>query len=129
MALLEVRIFSARCFGVYVTGAASRKAADGPDVEEAAVSSSAAGTSAEEGAAATASAGAPSLAPHSPQNFCVGEFGWPHPGQAAGRRAPHSPQNFFFAGFSARQGGHRILGPPGGAGVTSPQRLSPSLTA
>src|SRR5258707_2862947 len=34
-------IFSARCFGVYVTGAASRKAADGPDVEEAAVPSSA----------------------------------------------------------------------------------------
>ena len=43
MALLEVRIFSARCFGVYVTGAASRKAADGPDVEEAAASCSAVG--------------------------------------------------------------------------------------
>src|SRR2546422_1229168 len=92
---LEVRIFSARCFGVYVEGAASRNATGGgsrPGAWDA-------------GAGGTAA----SAVPHSLQNFCPAGFGWAQAGQARRRLAPHSPQNLLSAAVSARHDGHFTL--------------------
>src|SRR5215475_15461831 len=65
-ALLEVRIFSARCFGVYESG----------EVNFAAVAAWGSG------------------APHSLQNLLVGGFPVRQEEHSNSSRAPHSPQNF-----------------------------------
>src|SRR5437764_14035136 len=90
-----LRIFSARCLGVYACGEAKRAA--GPV--------SAAGVGAGRGAAATAVPAA-RAAPHSPQNLLAGGFLAWQPGQTASRRAPHSPQNFMPAGLSCAHREH-----------------------
>src|SRR5262245_50720197 len=79
-ALLEVRIFSARCFGVYDCGDANLGAA----------------------AACT------SDAPHCPQNLFPGGFEAAQVAQTDSNRAPHSPQNFTPEGFSCWQRGQCI---------------------
>src|SRR5215813_12394428 len=80
-ATLEVRIFSARCLGVYVSG--ERDVVDEiPWISD---------------------------APHSPQNFCSGGFDAPQERQTAARRAPHSPQNFWLGAFSCSHRKHFIL--------------------
>src|SRR5215471_9084311 len=66
-AALEVRIFSARCLGVYASGATARDAAAGGETFKA--------------------------APHPPQNFTPGSFEKPHEGQAWAKEDPHSAQN------------------------------------
>jgi hypothetical protein len=66
-ALLEVKIFSARCLGVYVSGEANL----GP----------------------AAAGEAPKAAPHPPQNFTPGSFEKPHEGHASANAVPPSPQN------------------------------------
>jgi len=45
----------------------------------------------------------PAGVPHSPQNFWVGSFECPQPGQVRGSRAPHSPQNLRFPSFGSPQ--------------------------
>jgi len=90
MALRVLRIFSARCFGVYVWGDAKRAAADSAGAEAA---GAAAGTSG---------------APHSPQNLSFGAFAARQAGQIAASRAPHSPQNFVSGGLSWAHAGHFI---------------------
>src|SRR5262245_55776789 len=77
-AALDVRICSARCFGVYDAG----------DVAAAAVALPAIG------------------APHSWQNLLAGGFGAWQAEQETSRRAPHSPQNFTVAGLSWSHRGH-----------------------
>ncbi len=74
-AAFDVRIFSARCFGVYESGAANL--AVGP------VRSGVA---------------------QWPQNLFSGGFPAPHDGQTAARGAAHSPQNFMPGGFSCWHG-------------------------
>src|SRR5262245_29537850 len=113
MAVLEVRIFSARCFGVYVTGAAPLRAA-APDGGATTVGVA-------DGAGEVSGVGplAPiRRVPHSPQNFCAGSLPWPQPAQIRSARAPHSPQNLLLAGTSARHDGQSttvILLKPGQA--------------
>src|SRR5262245_20552894 len=80
-ATLEVRIFSARCFGVYASGGRD-VIGEIPWVSE---------------------------APHSPQNFCAGGFDTPQELQRTARRAPHSPQNFWLGTFSCWHRGHFIV--------------------
>src|SRR5262245_4961743 len=73
----EVKIFSARCFGVYVTGAASRKTGfvvGGGTTDEAAPAE-ADGVAAD--ALAEGAAACVRRAPHSPQNFCFASFWLP----------------------------------------------------
>src|SRR5215475_9800704 len=77
----EVRIFSARCLGVYASG----------------------------GRGVTAETPWASDAPHSPQNFCAGGFDTPQELQTAARRAPHSPQNFWPGAFSCWHRRHFIV--------------------
>src|SRR5262249_60591491 len=71
-AVLEVRIFSARCFGVYASGGGGRRG-DAPGSRR---------------------------APHSPQNFWVGALPAPHCRHSTASRLPHSPQDFIAAAFS-----------------------------
>src|SRR5262245_50340077 len=83
--VLDVRIFSTRCWGVYASGEANRSAGSrsGAVVERV------------DGgwpAAAAADGAGISLAPHSPQNLLVGGFGALQEGHVRARRAPHSPQ-------------------------------------
>src|SRR5262245_214078 len=89
IALREVRIFSARCLGVYDSGEAKRSPAGGGEgagsgAAGAGAGAAAAGAGAGEAGALAAAAGAapPSLAPHSPQNLFVGTFGALHAGQS-----------------------------------------------
>src|SRR5262245_31685831 len=82
-ALFEVRIFSARCLGVYDSGLAKRL--PGSVV---------------------------SAAPQDRQNFFPGVRGVPQLGQAASSRAPQSSQKRASALFSAWQRGHFIRGLP-----------------
>jgi hypothetical protein len=79
-AFLEVRIFSARCFGVYDSGERSFVAV-----------------------AAWASG-----APHSLQYLFVGGLDARQEGHSDSSRAPHSPQNFTPGGFSCWQREHCI---------------------
>src|SRR5262245_42477847 len=65
-AALEVRILSARCLGVYVSGPANRDPAGGVT---------------------------PKAVPHPPQNFTPGSFEKLHEGQARANEDPHSAQN------------------------------------
>src|SRR5262245_19083667 len=98
----EVRIFSARCFGVYSFAEAKRGCV---------------------AAAAGAGRGA-SCAPHSEQNFAEAALPWPHAGHARGSGAPHSEQNFAASGTLALQLGHFI-----GASRTTARRLqAPTVT-
>ena len=94
IAPFDVRIFSARCLGVYAAGEASRKAEPGG-----------AGAAVGGGAGAGGTA-ATSFAPHSPQNFRVASLGWPQLGHGRGSRAPHSPQNFVPGAFGCWHCGH-----------------------
>src|SRR5262245_11014974 len=94
-AVREVRIFSARWWGVYAAGDAKRSPG-----------SMLAGSAAPaEGAATPATGGgevaaAVSLAPHSPQNlFVAGETAL-QLGHVIASREPHSPQNRCPSGFS-----------------------------
>src|SRR5229473_218482 len=73
----------------------------------------------------------PSGAAHSPQNFAVGAFSYPHFAQRLLKGAAHSLQNFCSAGFSAPQFAHfisntqlveQILGVLQVGGVESPRR-------
>src|SRR5262245_44415215 len=78
-ALLDVRIFSTRCLGVYDCGDAKREAA-------------------------IADAGATgALQP--PQNFAPGSLAKPHAAQVTDSEAPHSEQNRRPAAFGAAQRG------------------------
>ncbi len=81
----EVRIFSARCLGVYVWGAANL----GP----AAVGET------------------PKAAPHPPQNFTPGSFENPQDGQARAKGEPHSAQNRRPALLALPQRGQVIASP------------------
>src|SRR5690349_7038908 len=76
-ALLDVRIFSAKCFGVYESGAANF-------VVE------------------TVRSGAA----HWPQNLFSGGLAAPQDGQVAASGEAHSPQNFMPRGFSCWHRGH-----------------------
>src|SRR6185503_18436793 len=76
-AALEVRIFSARCFGVYESGAANL-------------------------AAGLVRSGAA----HWPQNLFSGGLAAPQDEQVAASGAAHSPQNFIAGGFSCWHRGH-----------------------
>jgi hypothetical protein len=49
---------------------------------------------------------------HSPQNFAVGAFSYPHFAQRRLKGAAHSLQNFCSAGFSAPQAGHFMFTHP-----------------
>jgi len=82
-AAFEVRVFSARCFGVYEFGAANL-------------------------AVGVVRSGAA----HWPQNLFSGGFAAPQDGQVAVSGAAHSPQNFMPVGFSCWHRGHCIPGPP-----------------
>src|ERR1700730_16668171 len=82
-AAFEVRIFSARCFGVYDSGAANL--AVGP------VRSGVA---------------------QWPQNLLSAGFAAPQDGQVAASGVAHSPQNFMPGGFSCWHRGHCMPGPP-----------------
>src|SRR4029453_18965898 len=79
----EVRIFSARCFGVYDSGPAKRPAGS-----------------------------VVSAAPQDRQNFLPGVTGVPHLGQAASSRAPQSSQKRAPESFSAWHRGHFMPEPP-----------------
>ena len=46
------------------------------------------------------------VAPHSPQNLCLGGFALPHEEQTAANGSPQWPQNLCPAGFSAPQCAH-----------------------
>src|SRR3974377_98143 len=81
-ALRDVRIFSARCFGVYERGSG-----DGPDFEA-----------------------SESGLPHSPQNLILGAFLKPQIEHLAFSDAPHSPQNLMRLAFAKPQVGQRIDG-------------------
>src|SRR5207245_8451844 len=85
-ALLEVRIFSARCLGVYVWGELNR--------------------------GSTGLAVAVSDWPQPPQNFSPPSFRKPHEGQVEANDSPHSPQKRRPSRFSARHRGHCIPSPP-----------------
>src|SRR6266481_2071443 len=82
-AALEVRIFSARCLGVYESGAAN-----------------------------LAVGFVRSGAAHWPQNLFSGGLAAPQDGQVAARGEAHSPQNFMPVGFSWWHRGHCIPRPP-----------------
>src|SRR5215831_12837050 len=82
----EVRIFSTRCLGVYVSGGPSLPA--GTAVESA------------------------TNAPQPPQNFSLPSFTNPQDGHTSANDDPHSPQKRRPSRFSAWQRGHRIAGPP-----------------
>src|SRR5215471_7462719 len=79
MAPLEVRIFSARCLGVYASGLAKRPAVS-----------------------------VVSAVPQDRQNFLPGVTGAPQLGQVASSRAPQSSQKRAPASFSAWHRGHFI---------------------
>src|SRR5206468_10898593 len=101
-ALFEVRIFSARCFGVYACGDEYFESSEvasslGPAATGAAVDAVAAGSTAVAGGVAAAS-----RTPHSWQNLFVGGLDAWHEGQTDWSRAPHSPQNLTLAAFSCR---------------------------
>src|SRR4029453_7137320 len=81
-AAFEVRIFSARCFGVYDSGDANLTSAVGCE--------------------ATGS-------PHSRQNFAPAGSSLRHFVQLSATRAPHSRQNFACGGFSCWHRGHFML--------------------
>ncbi len=81
-----MRIFSARCLGVYERGS---------------------------GVGGPGFAAAESGFPHSPQNFIPGAFSKPQPAHLDFSDAPHSPQNFMPLAFSKAQAGQRIDGPGG----------------
>jgi hypothetical protein len=85
-AAFEVRIFSARYFGVYACGESDREAVLGP--------------------------AAASAWPHFRQNLAPERFDSPHPEQMASRRAPHSSQKAASTAFSYWHRGHCILEPP-----------------
>lgn len=87
-AALEVRIFSARWLGVWVSGEVNF---DGPAV-----------------------AGAVMVTgwPHFLQNFAPARFGSPQFAHAISRRAPHSSQNAASEAFSYWHWGHFMPGPP-----------------
>src|SRR3989441_7169074 len=98
--LFEVRIFSARCFGVYVWGVAY-------------FDSSVVGTTSASGAEDRGDRSPPRGAPHSPQNLLPTGLDDRHAGHSNARGgAPHSPQNFTPAGFSCWHRGHCIPEPP-----------------
>ena len=82
-AALEVRIFSARCFGVYASGPANL-------------------------AVGLVRSGAA----HWPQNLFSGGLAVPQDGQVAASGAAHSPQNFMPGGFSCWHRGHCTPRPP-----------------
>jgi hypothetical protein len=84
-AAFEVRIFSARCFGVYACGESNREGVLGTAVES---------------------------RPHLRQNLAPERFGSPHPEQTDSRRAQHSSQKTPSAAFSCWHRGHCILEPP-----------------
>src|ERR1700752_2154145 len=93
IAPLDVRIFSARCRGVYASG----------DPKRAAVAAgAAAGVRATAGLGADATAGAARRWPHSPQNLLAGGLTAWQAGHRAWSRAPHSPQNFAPDGLARR---------------------------
>src|SRR2546428_1899680 len=81
MALFKVRIFSARCLGVYDSGLAKRAAGS-----------------------------VVSAAPQDRQNFLPGVTGVPQLGQAASSRAPQSSQKRAPASFSAWHREHFMPG-------------------
>src|SRR5262249_34263910 len=80
----EVRIFSARCLGVYVPGLVKRPAGS-----------------------------AVSAAPQDRQNFLPGGIGGPQLGQVTPSRAPQSSQKRAPVSFSAWHRGHVMPEPPG----------------
>src|SRR5215467_5307538 len=86
-ALLEVRIFSARCLGVYASG----------DVKFGSV----------------LAAAELSDLPHPPQNFSLPSFRKPQDEQVEAKDSPHSPQKRRPSRFSARQRGHCMRDLPG----------------
>jgi hypothetical protein len=81
-----VRIFSARCLGVYVCGELKR----GSTGLEVVVSD----------------------LPQPPQNFSVPSFRKPHDVHVDANDSPHSPQKRRPSRFSVWQRGHCTLGPP-----------------
>jgi hypothetical protein len=85
-AALEVRIFSARCFGVYDCGELDFGSARGVD-----------GTS---------------DLPQPPQNLSLPSFRKPHDGHVEAKDSPHSPQKRRPSRFSAWHRGHCMPGPP-----------------
>src|SRR5215471_204135 len=86
-ALLEVRIFSARCLGVYASG----------DVNFGSV----------------LAAAELSDLPHPPQNFSLPSLRKPQDEQVEAKHSPHSPQKRRPSRFSARQRGHCMRDLPG----------------
>src|SRR3989442_1751861 len=114
--LFEVRIFSARCFGVYVWGVAY-------------FDSSGVGTTSASGTEDRGDRSPPRGAPHSPQNLLPTGLDERHAGHSNARGAPHSPQNFTPAGFSCWHRGHCIPEPPwsGTLGRRSPLRSRVTL--
>src|SRR5438132_4487034 len=102
-ALLEVRIFSARCLGVYVWGELNR--------------------------GSTGLAVAVSDLPQPPQNFSPPSFRKPHERHAEANESPHSPQKRRPSRFSARHRGHCIAPLPrtwGGEGRSGGPRVAGS---
>src|SRR5262245_34937881 len=82
-ALFEVRIFSARCLGVYALGELKLSC---PAV------------------------GPPTALPHSRQNLAPAGSSVPHWLHPSASRVPHSRQNFACGGFSCWPRGHFMLG-------------------
>src|SRR6266540_6047368 len=82
-ALLDGRIRSARCFGVYASGEAK--------LDDGAVAAVGVGDG-EAVEAGVARCGIASGWPHPPQNFSAASLANPHEGHAEGSGAPHSPQ-------------------------------------
>jgi len=96
MALFDVRIFSARCWGVYDWGE--------PNF-----------------GSASMGAGVSDL-PQPPQNFSLPSFRKPHDGHVEANERPHSPQNRRPSRFSAWHRGHCLSEPPSelGPGTVGP---------
>src|SRR5262245_8039853 len=84
-ALLDVRIFSARCFGVYVCGEMNRDS--------------------------TRLAVAVRDLPQPPQNFSPPSFRKPHEGHVDANDSPHSPQKRRPSRFSAWHRGQTTISP------------------
>src|SRR5438132_180975 len=101
---LEVRIFSARCLGVYLCGELNRGSAGvGAKVSD---------------------------LPQPPQNFSLPSFRKPHDRHAEAKESPHSPQNRRPSRFSMRHRGHCIAPLPrtwGGEGRSGGPRVAGSL--
>src|SRR4029079_1781552 len=99
-AAFEVRILSARCFGVYDSGLAKRRAGS-----------------------------VVSAAPQDRQNFLPGVTGVPQLGQATSSRAPQSSQKRAPASFSCWHRGHFIAEPPVNARAQKQGDDSPRVAA